>query len=113
MLPKKFRLPPKNFKKVYRDGHKVRGRYGMFVHVENDIGNPRFGFTVSKKVGGAIVRNRFTRLLRVAVMEVVNEKNIVNLSIDFQYIAFKFCDKKNTLKNEISKQFEEILRNEK
>lgn len=113
MLPKKFRLPPKLFKKVYQEGQKVRGRYGMFVYAKNEIENPRFGFTVSKKVGGAVTRNRMTRLLRVAVMEVVNEKNIVNLSIDFQYIAFKFCDKKNTLKNEIAKQFEEILRNEK
>ena len=113
MLPKKFRLPPKNFKKVYRDGHKVRGRYGMFVHVENDIGNPRFGFTVSKKVGGAIVRNRFTRLLRVAVMEVVNEKNMSDLNMDFQYIAFKFCDKKSDLKHEISKQLEEVLNKQK
>lgn len=113
MLPKKFRLPPKIFDSVYRNGSKVRGRYGMFVCANNDVGNPRFGFTVSKKIGGAVTRNRMTRLLRASVMDVVKEKNLAELSMDFQYIAFKFCDKKSKLEEEISKQFDEILDNEK
>jgi hypothetical protein len=50
-----------------------------------------------------------TRLLRVVVMEVVNEKNLSGLSMDFQYIAFSYCDKKNLLKKEIEEQFNEIL----
>jgi hypothetical protein len=50
-----------------------------------------------------------TRLLRVVVMEVVNEKNLSTLSKDFQYIAFEFCNKKNLLKKEISMQFERSI----
>ena len=109
MLPKKFRLPTENFNEVYRQGKKARGKYGMFVFLKTDIGNPRFGFVVSKKVGGAVARNRMTRLLRVVVMEVVNEKNLSSLSMDFQYIAFSYCEKKNLLKREVEQQFEEIL----
>lgn len=82
----------------------------MFVCFKNEVGNPRFGFVVSKKIGGAVSRNRMTRLLRVAVMEVVNEKNLSTLGRDFQYIAFSFCEKKNLLKKEIEGQFEEILK---
>jgi ribonuclease P protein component len=34
---------------------------------------PRFGFTVSKKVGGAVERNRMKRRLRAAVRDVLLE----------------------------------------
>lgn len=111
MLPKKFRLPPKNFNKGYRNGKKVRGKYGMFVYSENDINNPRFGFVVSKKVGGAVLRNRMTRLLRVSVMEGIYEKGMEELDLDFQYIAFKFCDKKSLLKEDVLAQFDKVLKN--
>jgi len=109
MLPKKFRLPPKNFDRVYRNGKKVRGSYGMFVCDSNDVGNPRFGFVVSKKIGGAVTRNRMTRLLRVVVMEVVKERDLEELGMDFQYIAFSFCNEKELLKKEISSQIDRIL----
>jgi len=109
MLPKKFRLPPENFEKVYHQGKKARGKYGMFVFVKTETGNPRFGFVVSRKIGGAVVRNRMVRLLRVVIMEIVNEKNLSGLSMDFQYIAFSYCDKKNLLRKEIEEQFNEIL----
>jgi ribonuclease P protein component len=109
MLPKKFRLPAKEFDVVYKNGKKVRGKYGMFVVKENSISNPRFGFVLSKKVGNAVLRHRMTRLLRVVVMEVINEKNLSGLNKDFEYIAFQFCDRKVDLKEDILLQFEKIL----
>lgn len=36
---------------------------------EQTIGGPRFGFTVTKKLGGAVVRNRIRRRLRAAITE--------------------------------------------
>lgn len=109
MLPKKFRLPAKEFDAVYQKGKKIRGQYGMFVTSNNNKNTPRFGFVVSKKVGNAVLRHRMTRLIRVVVLEVVNEKNLSSLSMDFQYIAFKFCEKKDVLKEDILKQFEEVV----
>lgn len=101
MLPKKFRLPAKEFNFVYQKGKKIRGEYGMFVFNENKEGYPRFGFVVSKKIGNAVLRHRMTRLIRVSVMEIVNENNFHELGFDFQYIAFKFCDKKSLLKSDM------------
>jgi len=109
MLPKKFRLPAEEFRGQYQKGKKVRGKYGMFVISDNEVGNPRFGFVVSKKIGNAVTRNRMTRLLRATVMDVVNEKNLSGLSKDFQYIAFEFCNKKSLLQKEMSLQIERSL----
>ena len=111
MLPKKFRLPPKNFKKGFRNGKKIRGQYGMFVYSKNDVNNPRFGFVVSKKIGGAVLRNRMTRLLRVVVMESIREKGLEETGLDFQYIAFKFCNDKSLLKQDVLAQFDKVLKN--
>ena len=93
MLPKKFRLPPQDFDKVYHNGEKVRGRYGMFVYFENNVANPRFGFVLSKKIGGAVLRNRMTRLLRVVVMEVIKEFPIGSSSKSsiFSYRSLYIC----------------------
>lgn len=35
-------------------------------------GGPRFGFTVTKKLGGAVVRNRIRRRLKAAILELVD-----------------------------------------
>jgi ribonuclease P protein component len=45
-------------------------------------GGARFGFTVSKKVGGAVERNRIKRRLKAAVRDVVRE----HARSDFDYV---------------------------
>ena len=51
-----------------RAGEKRRGRLFLLETRERcDDGEPRFGMTVTKKVGNAVVRNRIRRRLREAV----------------------------------------------
>ena len=42
----------------------MAGRYVVLYYWKNDLGQNRFGFVVSKKIGKAVVRNRVKRLLR-------------------------------------------------
>jgi ribonuclease P protein component len=54
----------KEYKKVYRYGKSVADHLVvLFAHRHNNEAS-RFGFTVSKKVGNAVVRNRVRRLFK-------------------------------------------------
>jgi ribonuclease P protein component len=48
----------------------------------SSAGGPRFGFTVSKKVGSAVERNRIKRRLKAAVRDVVRD----HARGDFDYV---------------------------
>jgi len=110
MLNKKYRLPVNQFPIVYKNGRKIRGKYGMLVVLKAENSpTPQFGFVVSKKIGGAVQRHRFTRILRVAVAESIREMNLENCGYIFQYVAFEFCDSKDILKKEVQNQLKEIL----
>lgn len=110
MLNKKYRLPVNQFPVVYKNGRKVRGKYGMLIALKMEkTPTPQFGFVVSKKIGGAVQRHRFTRILRVAVSESIKEMELGNCGYLFQYVAFEFCDSKDIIKKEIQNQLKEIL----
>lgn len=67
------RQPPRRLLKradflAVRSGEKRRGRLFLLeVLARGDAEAPRVGFTVTKKVGNAVVRNRIRRRLREAV----------------------------------------------
>ena len=54
----------RDFKRVYRKGKSVVGRHFVIYFVRNNLGKNRIGFTVSKKVGKAVVRNHVRRRLK-------------------------------------------------
>ncbi len=49
---------------LYQEGRKIQSERFVLFGRENTIGFHRLGITVSKKVGGAVVRNRIKRLFR-------------------------------------------------
>lgn len=65
----------KDFKRVYQGGQRVANRDQVVFFLKSEItGETRIGFSLSKKIGTATVRNRLKRLLREAYRR--NETNV-------------------------------------
>lgn len=63
-----FRRLKKNreYRKVYKFGRSVADRNVVLFALANNLNTSRIGFTVSKKVGKAVTRNRVRRLFKEA-----------------------------------------------
>ena len=67
MLKKSDRLRKRlDFKRTYKRGKTVKNRFFVLYYAPNQSGTRQIGFSVSKKIGKAVVRNRVKRKLREA-----------------------------------------------
>lgn len=73
------------FQRIYRQGSSTASRYLVLHYFQRPVGSvepgPRLGLSVSKKLGGAVVRNRVKRQLREAFAAVEQ-----GLAHDYDYV---------------------------
>lgn len=55
---------PSEFSKVYKRGKSFADKNIVVYYMPNQLGITRIGFSISKKVGNSVVRNRVRRLIR-------------------------------------------------
>lgn len=60
-----------HFKRLYQKGESLVCPCLVCYIRKNTVGEVRLGLTVSKKIGGAVLRNRAKRVLRVAAQSAV------------------------------------------
>ena len=63
------------FRKIYQDGHRFSSPFFTAFALPNALSNPRYGVTVTRKIGNAVIRNRCKRRLR-AVFQQLEAKNL-------------------------------------
>jgi ribonuclease P protein component len=74
LFPKRVRLlRASEFERVFNARNSVSDAGIVLYGAANDLGHPRIGLTVSRRVGNAVVRNRWKRLLREAFRQVQGE----------------------------------------
>jgi ribonuclease P protein component len=52
------------YQRIYDQGRKISSRSFTLFLLENDLDRPRLGITVTRRIGGAVQRNRVKRLCR-------------------------------------------------
>lgn len=65
-----------DFSLLRRSGVSVTGKLLRVRFASSDLGHYHVAFAISRKFGGAVVRNRFRRRLRAAVTEVFNDTDV-------------------------------------
>ncbi len=91
----------KEFRYVYRRGKSVSDRAMVLVYVPTKTPHLKVGFSVSKKLGNSVVRNRIKRRMKEAFFSVLDNVNPSCLLIftprieirdmTYQQILFSMC----------------------
>ncbi|ABR31473.1 ribonuclease P [Thermosipho melanesiensis] len=76
----------KDFKRLYETGKSIQVPYFVIIYLKNGFEYSRFGFSVRKKFGKAVRRNRLKRWMREVIR---TNKYVIPKGYDYLIIARK------------------------
>ena len=77
-----------DFNNIILNGRKFGNKHYYFFYVENNLQRPRFGVTVGKKLGNAVIRNKYKRKVRALIDK---NKNMFQKGFDYIIMVRKAC----------------------
>ncbi len=78
----------KDFNNIIKDGRSYKNKYFIINVMENNLNHYRFGISISKKTGNAVVRNLYKRKLRNIIDA---NKKLYSNNKDYIIIIRKSC----------------------
>lgn len=94
----------KDFQKIIKTGQLLKDKNLIIYYNKNDLNKSRFGISVGKKIGNAVIRNLYKRRLRNIIDD---NKKICSNSKDYIIILKKNC--LNTTYQDIENSFKKLL----
>lgn len=94
-----------SFDEIITKGKKIKGKYTIIFSQEKDFIYPNFGIAVGKKVGNAVIRNKYKRQFRNMIDN--NKKLFKNYQ---NYIIMIKREANNASFSELEKDFIETLK---
>ena len=96
----------RDFKQVYTQGNSVATTYLVLYFLPNNRHVNRYGFSISKKIGKAVLRNKLRRRLKEIIRQEEKE-NSIKQGYDLIFIARKPVVKLDywKIKDEVEKLF--------
>ncbi|MBE6146753.1 MAG: ribonuclease P protein component [Firmicutes bacterium] len=78
----------RDFQTIIENGQSVRNKNYIIYYKKNELSKYRFGLSVGKKIGNAVVRNKYKRQLRNIID---HHTNMYQKNIDYIIIVRKNC----------------------
>ena len=104
-FPRSCRLRSRReFVEVYSKGHRVGSSSFTIFGLPNNLGHSRVGLTVSRKVGGAVTRNRVKRTLR----EIFRQRK-AGFTSDLDLVVNAYPSIKHKSFNELDTEFVHVV----
>ena len=78
-----------DFNNIINNGKYVKNNYFVIYYINNDSNKYHFGIAVGKKLGKAVIRNKYKRQIRVIIDD---NKNNFNKDKDYIIMIKKNCN---------------------